>query len=121
MKRESIIRGLARWADKEIRPRLPEFSPARIGVATCIQLAATAPAAAESICSTFAGPAVTALLALAATDDFDATAEALVAAVKAEGKMVIGLPGLFGPTPYSLGETDFRRIIDEIRTAEASA
>ena len=42
--------------------------------------------------------------------------DALVAAARTEEKMVISLAGI----PYSLTETDFRNIVNEIRTQEAS-
>lgn len=116
MKRESIIRGLARWAGREIRPRLPAFSPARLAVATFERLAATAPAAAEAVAASLFGPVVPAVVG-AAGPQFDAVAEALVEAAKGEEKLTVVLAGI----PYSLTESDFRSIVDEIRTAEASA
>jgi hypothetical protein len=116
MKRESIIRGLAKWAAKEIKPRLPAFSPARIALATFEQLAVAAPAAAEAVAASLLGPVVPAVVN-AAGPQFDAVADALVAAAKSEEKMVLYLAGI----PYSLTETDFRNIVNEIRTQEASA
>lgn len=121
MKRESIIRGLAKWAGREIRPRLPQYSAARIAVATFEQLAVSAPAAAEAVAATLLGPVVPALLD-AAGPQFDAVADALCLAAKNEEKMMVSLPGLFGQTvPYSVSENDFKSIVSEIRTAEASS
>lgn len=124
MKRESIIRGLAKWAGREITPRLPQFSPQRIGLSTIEMLAMRNPPAAEILATTFIGPLVPTLVN-AAGQQFDAVADAVVEAVKREGKMTIQLPsgpfGLGDPVPYSLTETDFANIVNEIRTQEASA
>lgn len=123
MKRESIVRGIARWAGREIKPRLPEFSPQRIGLATLEQLAVRNPPAAEAVAAALLGPVVPTLVN-AAGADFDAVSEALCDAVKAEGKMLVALPagpfGLGAPAPYSISETDFRNIVNEIRTQEAN-
>lgn len=121
MKRESIIRGLAKWAGKEIKPRLPQFSVVRLGIATLEQLAARNPPAAEAVAASLLGPVVPALVN-AAGPQFDAVSDAILAAIKTEEKLVVSLPGAFGQTvPYSLTETDFANIINEIRTQEASA
>lgn len=119
MKRESIVKGLAVWAGKEIKPRLPQFSVARLAIATFERLAASSPAAAECAATNFC-PFLPVLLN-AAGPQFDAVADALVEAVKAEEKLIVHLPGAAGPTPYSITETDFRNIVNEIRTQEASA
>lgn len=120
MKRESIVRGLAKWAGREIKPRLPQFSLARLGIATLEQLAARDPQAAESVAASLLGPVVPALIN-AAGPQFDAVADALCEAAKGEEKVIVSLPGAFGQTvPYSLTESDFRNIIDSIRTQEAS-
>jgi len=116
MKRESIIRGLAKWAGKEIKPRLPQFSVVRLGIATLEQLAVSAPPAAEAVAASLLGPVVPAVVN-AAGPQFDAVADALVAAARSEEKMTISLAG----NPYSLTETDFRNIVNEIRTQEAGA
>ena len=121
MKRESIIRGIAKWAGKEIKPRLPQFSPIRLAIATCEQLAQMSPQAAEAVATSFFGPVVPALLN-AAGPQFDAVADALCIAAKNEEKMLISLPGMFGePKPYAMSEADFRALVAEIRTAEANS
>lgn len=120
MKRESIVKGVASWAGKNIKPRLPQFSVARLGLATFEKLAFAAPAAAEATMVSLA-PQFGALLAAADGGQFDAFADALVAAANDEEKVMIALPGAMGPMPYSLSKTDFENIVNAIRTQEASA
>jgi len=120
MKRSSIIRGLAAWAGKEIKPRLPQFSVQRLSIAAFEKMAETAPDVAEAMAISFA-PHLQTLLAASDQGKFDAVADVLVAAVEAEEKILISLPGPMGPIPYSLTKTDFQHLVDAIRTAEASA
>ena len=120
MKREAIVRGLARWTGKEIKPRLPQFSAVRLGIAAFEQLAQRNPQAAESVAASLLVPVVPALIQ-AAGPNFDAVADALVAAIRGEEKILVSLPGAFGQTtPYALTETDIANIINEIRTQAAS-
>lgn len=122
MKRESIIRGVAHWAAKEFCPRLPEFSPQRIGIEAVDNLAQNAPAAAESLLAGFLGgsPFIGALLAAASGNQFDAVAAAITEAVRKEQKMTVSVPTPLGPRVWSLAPVDVEKIVSEIRTAEAN-
>lgn len=119
MTKTAIVKGIARWYGKNVVPRIPPFSMAKVAHATVVLMAERNPDMVETFLMNVLAPGVGAMLqtlGAAASDDalFDLAAKSLRDAV-AQEPIRFATPGTNG---LDMKPADVELLIGEIKTAQ---